>query len=96
MEPKEVALLVLMFIVFGVPALALAARIVIRAMLEVIDRLREGVAVSSRLPDPRVEALESEVRRLSAELLRLSESEASHRQLPATPKNDINLPGSQS
>ena len=89
MDPKDAAMIVLMFIVFGVPALALAARLVIRPMLEAIDRFREGVAVSSRLPDPRVEALEAEISRLSAEVRRLSESEAFHRQLLAAPKNDV-------
>jgi hypothetical protein len=81
MDPKDAALLVLMFIVFGAPALALAARLAIRPILDAIDRFREGVAVSSRLPDPRVETLEAEVSRLSKEVERLSEAEAFHREL---------------
>jgi len=89
MDPKDAAMIVLMFIVFGVPALALAARLVIRPVLEAIDRFREGVAVAPRQPDTRVEVLEAEVARLSTEVERLSESEAFHRQLLATPKNDI-------
>lgn len=85
MDPKDAALLLLMFIVFGAPALALAARLAIRPILDAIDRLREGVAGSVRLPDPRVQALETEVTRLSREVQRLSESEAFHRQLLDTP-----------
>jgi hypothetical protein len=85
MDPKDAALLLLMFIVFGAPALALAARLAIRPILDAIDRLREGVAGSARLPDPRVQALEAEVARLSRDVQRLSESEAFHRQLLESP-----------
>ncbi len=91
MDPKDAALLVLMFVVFGAPALALAARLTIRPLLEAIDRFRE-VAVTSRTPDPRVDALQAEVSRLSAEVQRLSESEAFHRQLLEAPSNNIRLP----
>ena len=94
MDPKDAALLLLMFIVFGAPALALAARLAIRPILDAIDRLREGVAVSSRGPDPRVQALEAEVSRLSTEVKRLSESEAFHRQLLESPSNRIDSPSS--
>ena len=85
MDPKDAVLLVLMFIVFGAPALALAARLAIRPILDAIDRFREGVAVSSRVPDPRVQALEAEVSRLSKEVQRLGEAEAFHRQLLEDP-----------
>jgi hypothetical protein len=81
MDPKDAAMIVLMFVVFGAPALALAARMTIRPLLDAMDRFREGVTVSSRNPDPRVDALEAEVVRLSKEVERLSESEAFHRQL---------------
>jgi hypothetical protein len=81
MDPKDAAMIVLMFVVFGAPALALAARMTIRPLLDAMDRFREGVTVSSRNPDPRVDALEAEVVRLSREVERLSESEAFHRQL---------------
>jgi hypothetical protein len=92
MDPKDAAMIVLMFVVFGAPALALAARLTIRPVLEAIDRFREGVAVSSRAPDPRVDALEAEVSRLTSEVQRLSESEAFHRQLLETPSNHPRLP----
>ena len=81
MDPKDAALLILMFIVFGAPALALAARLVIRPILEVMKGIRENVAASSRLPDPRVDELQAEVTRLTKEVQRLSEAEAFHRQL---------------
>lgn len=85
MDPKDAAMIALMFVVFGAPALALAARLTIRPVLDAIDRLRQGV-VSSRAPDPRVAALEAEVRRLSGEVQRLSEAEAFHRQLLEPPQ----------
>ena len=81
MDPKDAALLILMFIVFGAPALALAARLVMRPILEVMKGIRENVAATSRLPDPRVDALQAEVTRLTKEVQRLSEAEAFHRQL---------------
>jgi hypothetical protein len=77
-------MIVLMFVVFGAPALALAARLVIRPVIEALDRFGKGVTVSS-LPDPRVDALETEVHRLTKEVSRLSESEAFHRQLLESP-----------
>jgi hypothetical protein len=92
MDPKDAAMIVLMFVVFGAPALALAARLTIRPLLEAIDRFREGVAVSSSVPDPRVATLEAEVRRLTVEVQRLSEAEAFHRQLLETPSNPARLP----
>ncbi len=85
MDTKDAVLLVLMFIVFGAPALALSARLAIRPILDAIERFREGVAVSSRVPDPRVQALETEVNRLATEVQRLAEAEAFHRQLLADP-----------
>lgn len=81
METRDAVLLILMFVVFGAPALALAARLAIRPILDAIDRLKEGVTSTSRLTDPRVEALAAEVNRLAKEVSRLSESEAFHRQL---------------
>jgi hypothetical protein len=90
MDPKDAALLLLMFIVFGAPALALAARLAIRPILDAIDRLREGVAGSARVPDPRVQALEAEVRRLSEEVKQLAAAEAFHRRLLSDPADQGN------
>ena len=88
MNAKDGLMIILMFVVFGVPALALAARLVIRPMLDAIDRFRE-TTVSARQPDPRIAEMEAELSRLSVEVQRLSESEAFHRQLLAAPPNDM-------
>src|SRR5687767_6144342 len=79
---QNIAMLALMYIVFGVPVLALAARIAIRPVLEAIITLREG-GTAAATPDPRLAALEAEVARLATEVGRLSEAEAFHRQLQA-------------
>ncbi|HEX8695794.1 MAG TPA: hypothetical protein VF746_25485 [Longimicrobium sp.] len=82
---KEAAFLVLMFIVFGIPALAIAARIAIRPVAEAILRLREASAAP---PNPsisaqRFAALEAEVMTLRDRVEDLSESAAFDRQLRA-------------
>ena len=82
---EDVAMIVLMFVVFGAPALALTIRLTMKPLLETIDRFREGATVSARLPDPRVDALEAEVNRLNDEVQRLSEAEAFNRQLLENP-----------
>ena len=81
MNIQDAVMLVLMFVVFGVPALALAARLVIRPMLDAIISLRETAAARAMAPDPRLAELEAELSRLSLEVERLSEAEAFHRQL---------------
>lgn len=79
---EDAAGLVFIFVVFGVPALAIAARLAIRPMVEAIVRLRESFAAAPVLsPDPRLAALEAEVTRLRLEVRRLSESEVFSRQL---------------
>lgn len=79
MDPKDAALLVIMFAVFGVPAMALGARLAIRPIVDAIVRLRSTSSAHSA--DARVSALEEEVSRLTEEVHRLSESEAFNRQL---------------
>ncbi len=79
---KDAAMLVLMFIVFGAPALAIAARIAIKPLLEAVSRLRDGSATGNAVhSDTRLAALEAEVTRLQVEVQRLSEVEAFTRQL---------------
>jgi hypothetical protein len=78
---RDAALLVLMFVVFGAPALAIAARIAIRPVLDAIATFRESFPVASQVPDPRIASLEADVRRLNGEVQRLSESEAFSREL---------------
>lgn len=85
MRPENAAMLLLMFIVFGVPALAISVRLALKPILEALERVREGgLTVTSRADDPRIEALEAEVVRLTQEVQRLSESEAFHRELMAS------------
>ena len=78
---KDAALLVLMFVVFGAPALAIAARIAMRPILDAIATFRESYSAAKAVPDPRLTALEAEVQRLNGEVRRLAESEAFVRQL---------------
>jgi hypothetical protein len=80
---KDSAILVLMFIVFGAPALAIAARIAIKPIVEVIARVRDLSASANAVEagSSRVEALEAEITRLSIEVERLKEAEAFTRQL---------------
>ena len=84
MDPKDAALLVLMFIVFGAPALGIAARLAIKPVLDAILQLRDSVGTTRNAsPDPRITALEEEVRRLHLEVERLAESEEFNRRLLA-------------
>ena len=79
---KDAAMLVLMFIVFGAPALAIAARIAIKPLLEAVVRLRDSSAAGNAVQsDTRLAALEAEVSRLQVEVQRLSEVESFTRQL---------------
>ncbi|HEY0672883.1 MAG TPA: hypothetical protein VGD27_11475 [Longimicrobiales bacterium] len=95
MEINDAVLLVLMFIVFGVPALAIAARLVIRPVIEAILRLRESYGSSgAQASDPRITALEAQVSRLAIEVQRLTESEAFNRELLQAPPEKV-LPESR-
>lgn len=79
---KDAAMLALMFLVFGAPALAIAARIAVRPVLDAIASWRESLAATQpQIPDARVAALEAEVTHLSQEVRRLAEAEAFTRQL---------------
>jgi hypothetical protein len=82
---RDSVMLLLMFLVFGVPAVAIAARLAIRPVVEAIVRLREISTPALNPKDPRVDLLEAEVTRLSMEVQRLSELESFTRQLN-TPK----------
>lgn len=79
---RDTALLVLMFIVFGVPAVALAARLAIRPVVDAIVRFRESFAATHSLADDtRLAALEADMSRLRQEVRLLSDAEAFNRQL---------------
>lgn len=79
---RDSVLLVLMFTVFGVPALAISARIALKPVIEALGRLRTiSAGRGAADADPRLAVLESELSRLKLEVQRLSESEAFTRQL---------------
>jgi hypothetical protein len=80
---QDYILLLIMVLVFGVPAVAIAARLAIRPIVDAIVRLREISGPNPALHDPRVAALEAEVNRLSQEVERLSEVDTFNRQLNA-------------
>lgn len=88
---KDAAMLVLMFVVFGVPALALAARLAIRPVLDAIVTLRDTAGSHHLGPDPRLIELEGEVSRLGHEVARLTEAQAFHRQLTPVASRDAIL-----
>lgn len=78
---KDAAMLVLMFVVFGVPALALAARLAIRPVLDAVLSLRETAATHPRALESRLAELEAELSHLYDEVARLTEAEAFDRRL---------------
>lgn len=80
---QDYVMLLLMLLVFGVPAVAIAARLAIRPIVDAIVRLREISGPNPALNDARVAALEAEVNRLSEEVQRLSEADTFNRQLNA-------------
>ena len=75
---EDAALLILMFIAFGVPALAIAARIAMRPFLEAVKHIRQHNPPPA---DPRVALLEAEVARLSQQVKQLADAESFARQL---------------
>ena len=79
---KDAVMLFIMLLVFGVPAIAIAARLAIRPIVDAIIRLKEiSAPAPPALNNARVEALEAEVNRLSMEVQRLNEAETFNRQL---------------
>jgi len=87
MEPKEAVLLLIMFIVFAVPALAVTARLVLKPMVDAIVRLREsggGERISGSVAN-RVLELEDEVRQLRTTVGRLEETVDFQQKLLAAP-----------
>ena len=81
-QVKDAVMLFIMLLVFGVPAIAIAARLAIRPIVEAIVRLKEiSAPAAPMLSNARVEALEAEVNRLSMEVQRLNEVDTFNRQL---------------
>ena len=93
MEPKEAVLLLIMFIVFAVPALAITARMVLKPIVDAIVRLRESGG-TQRLSDAvanRVLELEDEVRSLRASVTTLEQTVDFQQKLLAAPPAEASL-----
>jgi len=86
MDPKDAVLLLIMFIVFAVPALAITARMVMKPIVDAIVRLREtgGARVTDTVAN-RVLELEEEVRQLRAGLTSLEQTVDFQQKLLAAP-----------
>lgn len=95
MDFEDAAFLALMFVVFGVPAVAIAARLAIRPIVEAIVRLREVfvVAPGAAPSEQRLARLEAEIEALRAAVASLSEEAAFDRQLQASGDLAVHLPG---
>jgi hypothetical protein len=67
--------MVLLFLVFGIPALGLTARLAIQPVVEAILRLRESFAIPpSPVSDERLQRLEAEVGRIARAVERLQDA----------------------
>ncbi|HEX8243700.1 MAG TPA: hypothetical protein VF541_09395 [Longimicrobium sp.] len=77
MDPKDAVMFVMMFICFGVPALAITARLIMKPMVDSIIRLRESSGgAASGVVERRMLELEDEVSQLRASLSGLEETVA--------------------
>src|SRR4051812_26238792 len=87
MDPKDAAMLFLMFLVFAVPALALTARMVLKPIVDAIVRLREtsGTGHISDSVANRVLELEDEVRQLRSSVTSLEQTVDFQQKLLAAP-----------
>ncbi|HEX6749822.1 MAG TPA: hypothetical protein VF092_21195 [Longimicrobium sp.] len=82
MDPKDAVMFVMMFIVFGVPALAITARLIMKPMVDSIIRLRESsAAVNDGLVERRMLQLEDDVSQLRASVAELEETVAFQQKL---------------
>jgi len=82
MPAKDAFMFAMMFIVFGVPALAITARLIMKPMVDSIIRLRESSAAASNgLVERRMLELEDEVSQLRAGMAELEETVAFQQKL---------------
>jgi len=90
MDPKDAFMMLMMFIVFAVPALAITARMVMKPIVEAIVRLREtgGGRVSDTVAN-RVLELEEEVRQLRASMTSLEQTVDFQQKLLAAPPEAV-------
>ena len=75
MPAKDALMFAMMFIVFGVPALAITARLIMKPMVDSIIRLRESSgAANNALVERRMLELQDEVSQLRASMAELEET----------------------
>jgi hypothetical protein len=86
MDPKDAALLAIMAIVFGVPAIGISVRFALKPIVDSIIRLRESTAaVNDGAVERRVLQLQDEVAQLRASVSDLEETVAFQQKLLAAP-----------
>jgi hypothetical protein len=86
MESKDAALLAIMAIVFGVPAIGISVRMALKPIVDSIIRLRESTgAVNDGAVERRVLQLQDEVAQLRASVSDLEETVSFQQKLLAAP-----------
>lgn len=82
MDPKDFGLLVIMAMVFGVPAIGISVRFALKPIVDSIIRLRESSgAVNTGVVERRMLELEDEVAQLRASVSELEETVAFQQKL---------------
>ena len=86
MDPKDAALLAIMAIVFGVPAIGISVRFALKPIVDSIIRLRESTAsLGDGAVERRVLQLQDEVAQLRATVSDLEETVSFQQKLLAAP-----------
>jgi hypothetical protein len=89
--PEEIAIVLVTFIVIGIPMLGLTARFALKPIVESILRLREAFAETPRgtapLESNAVQQLEEEVAELRRQIQRLTEATEFDRKLLGSDEN---------
>ncbi len=85
MEIDDIIGFVFLFLIVVVPVLGVTARLALKPIVDALIRLRENFAPNPGgvLVERRVLELEEELRQVRAEVRRLAEAEAFHRELLA-------------
>jgi hypothetical protein len=88
MEPKDIAVLSVIFCVVCVPVLAITARLALKPIVDAIVRLREssGTLQLSDGAAGRMMEMEGEIRRLQSSVSRLEETVDFQQKLLASPE----------
>lgn len=86
MDPKDTALLFIMAIVFGVPAVGISIRMALKPIVDSIIRLREStVSLNNGVVERRVLQLQDELAQLRATVSDLEETVSFQQKLLAPP-----------